>query len=109
MKASIYLNLIIFCCTLFFWSCDSSDIVNNGGDDTIDSPEKIDLTIAEQRIAELSADLGAKFFALMMQEHAGDDTKTNFMISPYSLNNALAMLWNGAKFNMVQEGCYFEK
>ena len=97
MKTSIYLNLIIFCCTLFFWSCDSSDIVNNGGDDTIDPPEKIDLTIAEQRIAELSADLGAKFFALMMQEHAGDAEKTNFMISPYSLNSTLAMLWNGAK------------
>lgn len=96
MKASIYLNIIIFCCTIFFCSCDSSEIVKNGGDDTIDPPEKIDLNIAEQRIAELSADLGVKFFTLMMQEHAGDDTKTNFMISPYSLNSTLAILWNGA-------------
>lgn len=97
MKASIYLNLVIFCCTLFFWSCDSSEIVNNGGDDTIDPPEEIELTKAETRIAELSADLGTKIFALMMQEHAGDAATANFMISPYSLNNALAILWNGAK------------
>ncbi len=96
MKSTFYFFITILCCTFFLWSCENEVIHNGNDDDPIDTAEAIELTNAEARIAELSADLGTKFFALMMEEHAEDVNKTNFMISPYSLNNALAMLWNGA-------------
>lgn len=94
---STFIFITIFCCSFFLWSCENEIIHNGNDDDPIQLAEVIELTSAEESIAELSADLGAKFFVLMMEEHAEDANNTNFMISPYSLNNALAMLWNGAK------------
>lgn len=75
-------------------SCD-----NEGGKkQPLPKPIQIDLSAAEKKIVAAEKENAMKFFSLVVKDEADATVaKENFMISPYSLNVALAMTWNGAK------------
>jgi len=67
----------------------SEDAENHGGKD----PINIELSPVEIRLAEENQVFGMDFLAAVLAE---DRDKDNVVISPLSLNMALAMVWNGA-------------
>lgn len=72
----------------------------NDDDDTpkpMPKPIKIELSAKEAQVAKGSRDMAMKFLHLVAKEKAEKQQDVNFMISPYSLNAALSMLWNGAR------------
>lgn len=75
-------------------SCDDS---NENGSLPMSDPIKIELSNAEQKIVAAERENAVKIFSMVAKEEVEAASKENFMISPYSLNVALAMTWNGAK------------
>lgn len=61
-------------------------------------PIKIELTEVEKDIVATEKNNAMRFFSLVQKAEATKkEKKSNFMLSPYSLNIALSMVWNGAK------------
>jgi serpin B len=80
--------LIPFSCALFC-ACESDN------DEKIDfqEPIKIELSSTESKMADEGSAFAAELFAIV---HENETEKENIVISPLSLNMALAMVWNGA-------------
>ncbi|GHV09192.1 serpin [Bacteroidia bacterium] len=77
--------------TLFLFSCGSSAIEENN---TTNPPIKINLSETEAQIQNERSAFAANLFSTINKE---EPEKENIVISPLSLNMALAMVWNGAK------------
>jgi serpin B len=84
-------NLLFALLTIFaFMRCDSKS------DETkpvVGEPLKLELTFNEQQIADEGLSFGMKLFSSVLKTADGAD---NVVVSPLSLNIALAMVWNGA-------------
>jgi len=66
---------------------------NESGNSTYPDPIKIDLSTTEVQMANESQDFAVNLFSAIHELESNDD---NIVISPLSLNMALAMVWNGA-------------
>ncbi|MCL1938741.1 MAG: serpin family protein [Candidatus Azobacteroides sp.] len=72
---------------------------NNEGDaekPVYSSPIKIDLSATELQLTGESQNFAANLFSTIHELQANDPESENIVISPLSLNMALAMVWNGA-------------
>jgi serpin B len=80
--------LTISCITLLLFGCSEDSVTPIGKD-----PINIELSSIELRLAEEGRVFGMDFLASVLAEQPDKD---NVVISPLSLNMALAMVWNGA-------------
>jgi serpin B len=80
--------LISLSCALFY-ACESNDNDEN----TFQEPIKIELSDAEVKMANEGNAFAAELFSVI---HKNETKEDNIVISPLSLNMALAMVWNGA-------------
>jgi serpin B len=87
MKTKAILTIPLF--SLLSFSCSE----NNTDDGIGKEPINIELSSAEMRLAKEGQAFGMDFLAAVLAE---DKDKENVVISPLSLNMALAMVWNGA-------------
>ncbi|MDR0507815.1 MAG: serpin family protein [Dysgonamonadaceae bacterium] len=70
---------------------DNEDI--NNGSESIGAPIELDLSPAEMKLTAEGQVFGIELFSAV---NANETDKENIVISPLSLNIALAMVWNGA-------------
>ncbi|MFA6769959.1 MAG: serpin family protein [Bacteroidales bacterium] len=77
--------------SLFINSCEK---VNNGANKT--EPIEIILTSAQTKIADNGNTVAFTYLANISEQEILDNKRENVMISPLSLNLAMAMCWNGA-------------
>jgi serpin B len=73
--------------TLLLFAC-SENMTDNDV-----KPIKIELSSIEMRLADEGQVFGMEFFAAVLADNKKED---NIVVSPLSLNMALAMVWNGA-------------
>ncbi|MDR3219972.1 MAG: serpin family protein [Dysgonamonadaceae bacterium] len=74
---------------LFLSACDN----DSNGESTFQEPIKINLSGSELQMANEGNAFAAKLFSAIYEN---EEEKENIVISPLSLNMALAMAWNGA-------------
>lgn len=94
-----FLKIALAGCLFAMNACD------NGGSNKMPLPKpmEISLNAVEQKIVAAEKENAMKIFSLLTKGQVSRDPavalaeKPNLMISPYSLNVALAMTWNGAK------------
>jgi len=75
---------------IFLTACKNE---SEPGKNSTQDPIKIDLSATELQIADESQNFAANLFSVIHELNTNDD---NIVISPLSLNMALAMVWNGA-------------
>lgn len=94
MKISSKILLLAFSMTAISASCDK-----NTGDPAftgeLPDPIKVELRRAETEMVKSDQQFAFEFFANVFDAEAADED-ANFMVSPFSLSMALAMVWNGA-------------
>jgi serpin B len=80
--------LMLFTATLALSACNENTVDND-----IREPINIELSTAEMRLSEEGQTFGMGLLAAVLAEEKEENT----VISPLSLNVALAMVWNGAE------------
>jgi len=92
MKNVIIALSFLAACIFLAAACNNEN--GNGNDQTVyQDPIKIELSATEQQMTGESQDFAANLFSTVYGLQANDE---NIVISPLSLNMALAMTWNGA-------------
>ncbi|MDR2234039.1 MAG: serpin family protein [Tannerella sp.] len=87
-------KMLFLFAAVFFAACDNGENeVDPNGKLPLKDPINIELSSVETRMAEEGQVFGMDFLAAALAE---ESDKENVVISPLSLNMALAMVWNGA-------------
>ncbi len=89
MKGVFIITTIII--SVLTVSCEKSGVTDSGKE-----PIEISLTTAETQVAESVNVNALRLFSLILENDLKSGTPENILISPLSLNIALAMAWNGA-------------
>ena len=94
MKAKQFISLSAIALNLSFAAC-----TNNNGSEWVKDADPIVLRSEYKAKTESNTSFAINIFNATIEESAGD----NIFISPYSINTALSMLWNGAAAQTADE------
>ncbi|MDP3451434.1 MAG: serpin family protein [Bacteroidales bacterium] len=89
MKGVFIITLVICALTA---SCEKNGIADSGK-----KPVEISLTASETKVAESGNNNSMRIFSSILENDSKSGNPENIIISPLSLNIALAMAWNGAE------------